>query len=189
MSPTFAVPPPQTIAAFETFLVGQRDDERWELIDGRIVAMTNPSLGHEEIVGNISAALRAVLPTDRRCRVAVGGVRVQISDEVHGIYAPRPDVMVWCGPMRADQHFVTTPMIIVEVLSPSTMECRPRGEAAFLQDQPADAAPHRAGVSGPDAGGMLQPHRSGLGSGLAHPAVGRPDVRLAAVHHEAVGRL
>lgn len=122
MSQAFALPPPVTVADFEEFLAGQRDDETWELLEGRIVAMTNPSLGHEEIVGNISAALRGVMPADRRCRVAVGGVRIQVSDDGRGIYAPRPDIMVWCGPMRAELSYVTTPMVIVEVLSPSNMD-------------------------------------------------------------------
>ena len=122
MSEAVALPPPVTIAAFDDFLAVQRDDESWELVDGRIMAMTNPSLGHEEIVGNVSTALRSVIPADRRCRVTVGGVRAQVSEDVGGLYAPRPDLMVWCGPMHGERNFVTTPLVFVEVLSPSNMD-------------------------------------------------------------------
>jgi len=122
MSHAAVLPPPQTIAAFDAFLDGQRDDTRWELIDGRIVAMTNPSLDHAEIVGNIAAALRPAMPADRWCRVTTGGVRVQTSDDVRGVYAPRPDVMVYCGPIDGRRSFATTPMLVAEVLSPSTMD-------------------------------------------------------------------
>lgn len=127
MSHAVALPPPVTIAAFDAFLEGKRDDSRWELIDGEIVAMTDPSLGHAEIVGNIGGALRPVMPADRRCRVTAGDVRVQMSDDLRGSYAPRPDVMVWCGPKEGSRNFVTTPQIIVEVLSPSNMD-HDRGE-------------------------------------------------------------
>jgi Uma2 family endonuclease len=74
MSQAFALPPPVMIAAFDEFLAAQRDDVSWELVDGRILAMTDPSLDHAEIVGNISAALRAFMPANRRCRTT-GRVR------------------------------------------------------------------------------------------------------------------
>jgi len=122
MSEAFALPPPITIAAFHDFLGAQADDTPWELVDGRILAMTSPSLDHAEIVANIAATLRSVMPADRRCRVTTGDVRVQASDDSRGTYAPRPDVMVWCGPKDGRRNFVTTPMVIVEVLSPSTMD-------------------------------------------------------------------
>jgi Uma2 family endonuclease len=122
MSEARLLPPPLTVAAFDTFLDGQHDDTRWELVDGHILAMTNPSLDHAEIVGNIAAALRPVMPADRRCRITTGDVRVQASEDVRGTYAPRPDVMVWCGPMDGRRNFVTTPQVIVEVLSPSSMD-------------------------------------------------------------------
>jgi Uma2 family endonuclease len=122
MSEAVALPPPVTVAAFDAFLAVQTDDTSWELIAGEIRAMTNPSVDHEEIVGNISTALRPVMPADRRCRIAVGGLRVQMSDDEWGTYSPRADVMVWCGPKDGKKNFVTMPLIIVEVLSPLTMD-------------------------------------------------------------------
>lgn len=122
MSEAVAMPPPMTIGEFNAFLEASRDDRRWELFGGRLLAMTNPTLRHAEIVGNLGAALRGAMPADRSCRVSFGDVRVQMSDDAHGHYAPLPDLMVWCGPMHGERNFVTTPMIIVEVLSPSSMD-------------------------------------------------------------------
>ncbi len=122
MSDAFVLPIPATVADFDMFLTAQKDDGIWELIDGRIVAMTNPSLDHAEIVANLSAALRPLMPADKRCRLTTGDVRVQASEDTRGAFAPRPDVMVWCGRKDGSRNFVTTPMIIVEVLSPSTMD-------------------------------------------------------------------
>ena len=112
--------PPVTIAAFDTFLAGQSDDRPWELVEGRIVGMTNPSERHEQIVANIGVSLRqAVGPTG--CKIYFGGIRVQRSDEARGINKARPDLLVRCGSVGA-KNYVTDPLVIIEVLSPSTMD-------------------------------------------------------------------
>ncbi len=109
-----------TIAAFDAFLAGQTDDRPWELVEGRIVGMTNPSERHEQIVANIGVPLRQAAGP-RGCRVYFGGMRVQRSDEARGINKARPDLLVRCGAVTANS-FVIDPLIVVEVLSPSTMD-------------------------------------------------------------------
>ena len=52
MSEAILTEPPVTIAAFEEFLNSQQDDSLWELVAGRIVAMTNPTEDHEQIAGS-----------------------------------------------------------------------------------------------------------------------------------------
>lgn len=103
------------IAGFDAFPDVQRDDARSELIDGRILAMTDASFDHAEIVGNISGALQPTLAAERRCRLTPG-IRVQASDDACGRDAPRPDVIVYFGVQEASRAFVTTPLGIVEVL-------------------------------------------------------------------------
>jgi len=109
---------PVSTAEFERFLEAQRDDERWELVDGRIHMMTNPDGRHELIVGNLGGPLHAAL-RKRGCQASQGGMRVQRSDNDRGTYSPKPDIVGWCS-RDAAQHFTTEPMIVVEVLSPST---------------------------------------------------------------------
>ena len=43
MSEAILTEPLVTIAAFDAFLDSQQDDSLWELVAGRIVAMTNPT--------------------------------------------------------------------------------------------------------------------------------------------------
>lgn len=116
---------PVTISAFDEFLDGQRDHHPWELVDGRIVAMTNPSERHEQIVANLGAPLK-LLTDERHCRVYFGGMRIQRSDNVHAIYKPRPDLVVRRGG-ESTRNYVTDPLVVVEVLSPSTIDID-RGE-------------------------------------------------------------
>jgi Uma2 family endonuclease len=117
--------PSVTILEFDRFLEAQRDDTLWELVEGDIVAMTNPSQRHEQIAGNIGAPLKLEL-RDQGCRVYQGGIRVQSSDDSRGANKPRPDVLVQCGPVHDERNYVTDPLVVVEVLSPSTMD-RDRG--------------------------------------------------------------
>ena len=120
MSEALLLDPPVTIASFDAFLEGQRDDTLWELVAGRVVAMTNPTEVHEQIVSNIGAPLKLAMDT-LGCQAYFGGLRVQRSDNAHGIDKPKPDIMVRCGRIGAG-NYATDPLIVVEVLSPSTMD-------------------------------------------------------------------
>ena len=126
--------PPVTVADFDAFLAAQGDDALWELVAGRIVAMTNPTETHEQIVANIGAPLK--LAMDRRgCRVYFGGVRVQRSNDARGFDKPRPNLLVRCGP-ASGRNYVTDPLVVVEVLSPSTMDNDRGGKLVFYKRLP-----------------------------------------------------
>jgi Uma2 family endonuclease len=121
MSHAIELPPPVTVAEYDRFLEHQRGDTRYELIGGEIVAMTNPSIAHEDIVGNIGRPLGALMRA-RNCRVSQGGVHVQSREDGFGSNKPRPDLMAYCGPVDPRRNFVTNPLVIVEVLSPGNMD-------------------------------------------------------------------
>lgn len=134
MSQALLDDPPVTILDFDAFCASQSDDMLWELVAGRIVAMTNPTELHEQIVANIGAPLK--LAMDRQdCRVYFGGMRVQRSDDARGFDKPRPDLLVRCGQATA-RNYVTDPLIVVEVLSPSTMDTDRGGKLAFYKRMP-----------------------------------------------------
>ncbi|HXA24227.1 MAG TPA: Uma2 family endonuclease [Acetobacteraceae bacterium] len=120
MSEAILTQPPVTISEFDAFLDGQQDDRSWELVAGRIVAMTNPTEVHEQIASNIGAPLKLAMDP-KGCRVYQGGIGIQRSDNEQGIDRPRPDVLVRCGRLGT-RNFVTDPLVVVEVLSPSTMD-------------------------------------------------------------------
>jgi Uma2 family endonuclease len=91
---------------------------RLELHLGAVVAMSPERVVHNETKGQVFRALwSAVERAGAPCRVHVErlGVRVGVGD-VFG-----PDALMACGPPPpADALEITDPVIVVEVLSPST---------------------------------------------------------------------
>ena len=126
--------PPVTILDFDVFLAVQGNDDLWELVAGNIVAMTDPTELHQQIAANIGAPLK--LAMDRQdCRVYFGGICVQRSDDARSLDKPRPDLVVRRGAASA-RNYVTDPLVVVEVLSPSTMDTDRGGKLAFYKRLP-----------------------------------------------------
>lgn len=123
-----------TIAAFDAFLEGQRDDALWELVAGSIVAMTNPTEDHEQIAGNIGAPLKLAMDP-QGCRTYQGGIRIQRGDDARGLDKPRPDVVVRCG-ASTGRTWITDPLVVVEVLSPSTIDIDRGDKLRFYKSLP-----------------------------------------------------
>jgi len=113
-----------TIPEFDAFVESVAEGKNFELFDGRPLLMSNPSETHEQIASNIGANLK--LAMDKRgCRTYQGGVMVQASANSTGRDKFRPDVVVRCG-ASGNNTFITDPIVVVEVLSPSTID-RDRG--------------------------------------------------------------
>jgi Uma2 family endonuclease len=123
-----------TIAEFDAFVENVAEGKNFELFDGSPLLMNNPNETHEQIASNIGANLK--LAMDKRgCRTYQGGMMVQASASSTGRDKFRPDVVVRCGP-TGNNTFITDPVVVVEVLSPSTMG-RDRGpKLAFYQSLP-----------------------------------------------------
>lgn len=96
-----------------------QSDFKHEYVNGEVRAMTGGSLNHAVITVNTSTHLNNLL-SDSPCLVTSPDLRLHI---VHKKRYRYPDVMVFCGepaylPERTDT--LTNPVLIVEVLSPST---------------------------------------------------------------------
>jgi len=94
-----------------------------EFCDGHVWAMAGGTPSHAAIAMNIGAALREQL-RGRPCRVFSSDLRVRVLPTGLGTY---PDVTVVCDELRTDPddpkgNTVTNPVLLVEVLSPSTEE-------------------------------------------------------------------
>jgi Uma2 family endonuclease len=113
-----------TIPEFDAFVESMAEGKNFELFDGTPLLMSNPSETREQIASNIGANLK--LAMDKRgCRTYQGGMMVQASANSTGRDKFRPDVVVRCGP-PSNNTFITDPIVVVEVLPPSTIE-RDRG--------------------------------------------------------------
>ena len=122
----------QTYLAPEEYIALERkalpDSEiiRSEYLNGKIIAMSGASFAHNLITANISAGLHTRL-RDSGCSVFANEMRVSIPSVKSYFY---PDVGVVCEEPRFEDDVFDTflnPIVIVEVLSPST-EAYDRGD-------------------------------------------------------------
>lgn len=102
-----------TVDEFVAGLEGR--EERLELIDGRIVAMTGGTVASFQVAGNIFGHLFQRL-RGGRCRPFGDGMLVSIDETT----AFAPDVMVVCRPLDPQERYVRAPVVVIEVLLPST---------------------------------------------------------------------
>jgi Uma2 family endonuclease len=90
-------------------------DARYELVDGRIVSMAPPNDAHGTIVMNIGFEIRRQLRPPCRVRTEAGILRPNRDDTYYVA-----DLGVTCGPPADTRQHLPEPILIVEVLSPST---------------------------------------------------------------------
>jgi Uma2 family endonuclease len=93
------------------------DDRRYELFDGRPVAMTPPAAAHRIVVARLARHIGEALDRRPGCTVQVeAGIR--LPDRPYDAY--QADLAVTCQPHRRGQQAIEEPILILEVLSPST---------------------------------------------------------------------
>ena len=109
----------QEYTEFDEYLASERDvDVRSEYIDGHVYAMAGASERHNTIAGSFYANIEVNLRDD--CRAWQSDMKV-IGANRGKNFAYYPDIMAACGENTGDQYVRTNPILIIEVLSPSTM--------------------------------------------------------------------
>lgn len=99
----------------EEYLQGELVAEfKHEFIDGEVYAMAGASGNHNLLSGNIFAELKNQLK-GTSCRTFIADMKVKVTN---GFFYP--DVMVVCQQDNEFEYYKQSPVIIVEVLSPST---------------------------------------------------------------------
>jgi len=102
-----------TLAEFLEWEEGQ--PLRYEFDGTGPVAMTGGTAGHADIQANLAAALRTRL-RGKPCRFYGSDLKFQVAED-HIRY---PDGMVVCSPVDRTATVIHDPVIVFEVLSPST---------------------------------------------------------------------
>jgi Uma2 family endonuclease len=107
---------PMTVDQYLAWAIEQPG--RYELRDGRVIAMSPETAGHVECKAAVHALLRSgIRARGLPCFAMIDGMTVRIDDTT----AYEPDALVYCGeklPSKAIE--VPAPVIVVEVLSAST---------------------------------------------------------------------
>lgn len=113
-----AVPRRMTADEFIAWAMERPEGERYELNAGEIVGMAPERVAHARAKGAIYRRLaEAVEAAGLPCEVYPDGMSVAVDADT--VY--EPDVMLRCGPpLDNDVVRVTDPVVLVEVLSPST---------------------------------------------------------------------
>ena len=92
-------------------------DTRYELVGGFAWAMASPMPGHGTLTIALGGELRAALRARPPCRaIAEAGIVLPDRDDTYYV----ADIACICEPLRANQRLIADPVLIVEVLSPST---------------------------------------------------------------------
>ena len=103
------------LGAFLAF--AQLREGKWELYDGVPVAMSPERILHISVKGRAYIALdQAIRVAGLSCNALPDGATVRIRDDRAFI----PDALVVCPPPPPDALVIDNPLIVVEVLSPST---------------------------------------------------------------------
>jgi Uma2 family endonuclease len=123
--------PPRPILTAAEYLERERNAEyKSEYYQGEMFAMAGGSVNHSLIAANLIATLRSLLKGSG-CRVFTGDLRLLIP--ASGFYT-YPDVTVVCGELQVLDEMrdtVMNPVVLIEVLSPST-ESYDRGQKFFF---------------------------------------------------------
>jgi len=100
--------------SLDAFLAWERRQElRYEFDGFEPVAMTGGTLNHSAIATNLVTALQRRLGS--RCRVYRGDVKILPAGRVR-----YPDAAVTCSPIDGQSDILPNPVVVFEVLSPST---------------------------------------------------------------------
>jgi Uma2 family endonuclease len=91
---------------------------RYELSDGEVIAMSPEGAGHAAVKFAVQTALLAGIRARRLpCHMLPDGMTVRIDETT----AYEPDALVYCGTKLAPSATeVPAPIVVIEVLSPST---------------------------------------------------------------------
>ena len=100
-------------------------DTRYELIDGRPVAMAPVAPSHSVIVVNLAHELKSRLRTPYYVGGEAGIERPGRDDTFY-----EADLVISCTPILPGMAAIPAPVVVIEVLSPSTIE-HDRGRKAY----------------------------------------------------------
>lgn len=139
----------------DQFLVWTADKPgRFELYAGHVYAMAPERAGHAKVKFAVQTELkRAILAARLPCHMLPDGMTVRVADDT----AHEPDALVYCGnEVAASQVEIANPIIVVEVLSPSTRHIDASAKLAGYFQLPSV---HHYLIVDPDGGPVVHHQR------------------------------
>ena len=111
---------------FEELLLDKPENEKWELIGGRIIrGMVGARWEHKQIVLNLTLAINNHLRAEKSgCRAYDESFWLKETSLELGVF---PDILVFCSKLEPGQTSINDPLILIEVVSKGS-EARDRVE-------------------------------------------------------------
>ena len=116
-----AAPQPRPLTDDEYLAIERAAKTKSEFVDGKLYAMAGASPPHNFVKDNLVAALGGRL-RGTGCRTASSDQRVRAGSRGRYLY---PDIVIVCGEWQYaanDPNTLLNPVVIIEVLSPSTRD-------------------------------------------------------------------
>lgn len=95
------------------------ETERWELIDGVPFMMASPTPEHQEILLRLASAFHTHL-SGGPCTPYVAPLDLTFEEDERTTTVVQPDLFVMCGTYGRSIRIVGIPVLVTEILSPST---------------------------------------------------------------------
>lgn len=93
--------------------------ERWELIDGVPYMMASPTPAHQHTLGQLFIEIGGYL-RNKPCTAYVAPLDVTFEKDEDTKVVVQPDLFVMCGNSEHDKRIIGVPILVIEVLSPTT---------------------------------------------------------------------
>ncbi len=101
----------------QDYLEGEKISQiKHEYLDGEVYEMAGTSIRHNRIIRNLLSRLNEKLDGSD-CETFFVDIKVYVKKLNRYYY---PDLLVVCGEINQNEHFTNSPLIIIEILSPST---------------------------------------------------------------------
>lgn len=96
-------------------LTPENESERYELINGEIVAQAAPSTIHQRLIGNLFFSIKSFINANKgKCEPFISPYDVMLDDET----VVQPDISVICDPDKLDSKRCNgAPDLVIEVTS------------------------------------------------------------------------
>ena len=110
--------PTKKLTVDEFIAWASKQSGRFELYAGKVYAMSPERAGHAQTKFAVQVELKRAIKAKRlNCHMLPDGMTVRVDDHT----AHEPDALVYCGPqVGPDVVEISEPIVVVEVLSPST---------------------------------------------------------------------
>jgi len=123
----------KTKVSVEDYLEGEKiSPVKREYLFGEVYPKTDSNDNHNRIIGNLTVSLLNHL-RNSPCEPFFSNIKVRVNPNVYYYL----DVLVSCEQNPENPYFRNEPILIIEVLSPSTQEIDRREKLLFYQQMPS----------------------------------------------------